>query len=233
MDELKYQKLDELIGECRSQTNRFLQHQANDPRYCFEIWRRAVVEQDQVAWQALTEQYSGLVRNWLGQRLARYPALQFEQDILVNGVFIKFYRYVGAEKFSNFQNLNGVLKYLKLCCGTMVSDANRDYQARRLDTSLEGNPSPSEQAETGLTQTEQLKSPLDLEESLLAWEERERFWAELQAKIPDATDQILIYLRFIQNMKPSEIVQQYPHQFNNVEQVYLRLKNIMHRLRGV
>ena len=222
MKELKQLKLIGLIEQCQAQTDLYSRHEAHDTQYCLEIWRRAIMEHDEAAWEATISQYGGFVRRWIAQRLAHAPALRYEEDALVNGVFINFFRFVKPEKFTNFSSLGAVLQYLKLCCGTIVADAQRDYQARNLDTSLEiGELSPAER----------ISSDFDLEEAVLAYSDRASFWTGVWQKLPEPTDRLLIYLRYILAMPPREITQLYPQHFENVNAVYRRNKNILWRLR--
>ncbi len=232
LDDVKQHKLMELIADCRLQTELYVRREPYDPRYCFEIWRRSVVERDEAAWEATIEQYAGFVRRWLSQRFMRLPALRFEEEVLVNGVFINFFRFVGPDKFSSFSNLAGVLQYLKLCCGTIVADAQRDFQARNLDTSLEIGSSADETSESGLSHAERLGSDFDLEETVTQRADREMFWREIWRKLPDPADRLLVYLRYVQDMPPRDIAQLYPQYFPDVNQVYRRNKNLIWRLRN-
>ncbi len=232
MKDLKQAKLSELTSECQAQTELYVRREEYDPRYCFEIWRRAIVERDEAAWETAITQYSVFVRRWLAQRLANLPALRFEEDVLVNGVFINFYRFVGPDKFPSFTNLSGILQYLKLCCGTVVIDAQRDYQARLFNLSLDANSSSDDNADGGLNPAERLSSEFDLESDVVHRADRRAFWGEIWHKLPDQADRLLVYLRYVLDMPPREIARLYPQVFPDVTQVYRRNKNLLWRLRN-
>lgn len=232
MKDLKREKLGDLIDQCRTQTDLYIRQESSDSRYCFEIWRRAIVEKDEVAWNAVIQQYNGFVRRWLSLKLSRHPYLQFEEEALANGVFINFFRFVGPEKFDTFQNLAGVLQYLKMCCATIVADAMRDYQARTLDVSLDFSASSEDSSDGGLSYADRLKSDDDLEGTIQVKADRSVFWRTIWDNLPDPTDRALVYLRYILDMPPREISQQFPHYFPDVQQVYRRNKNLLWRLRN-
>jgi hypothetical protein len=232
VDEIKRHKLSDLVDQCREQTTLYMRQEAYDPRYCFEIWRRAVVERDEIAWVACVEQYSGFVRRWLNQRLAHYPPLRFEEDVLLNGVFFNFYRFVGPEKFATFQNLAGILEYLKRCCGTLVIDAWRDYQARALNVPFDPSPSFGDPPELELGPSISVPGETNPEIEIIDKDDREHFWQAVWNKLPDQQDRLLVYLRYILDMPPREIVQLYPQYFSDVNQVYRRIKNLLWRLRN-
>ena len=223
--------LSNLIAQCREQTVRYTQREDYDPAACFEIWRRAIVERDEAAWQAAHEQYGGFVKRWLVQRLASQPALQFEEEVLINGVFINFFRFVGPEKFSSFHSLPSILAYLKMVCGTIVIDAQRDNQARYLDIPLDP---PAKQGDdsASLSPGERLFSPGDPEKEAADRADRASFWQGVWQKLPDPADRLLIYLRYVLDMPPREIIQHYPQYFADINGVYRRNKNILWRLRN-
>ncbi len=232
MSDIKQISLTGLIERCRHETEQYLRHEPYDPRYCFEIWRRAIVERDEVAWDTLVNQYHTFVRRWLTQRLAHFPALRFEEDALVNGVFINFYRFVGPEKFANFHNLSGILQYLKLCCGTIVADAQRDFQARNLDISLDKPLGSDDATDTDHSLGQIIGDTFDMEESVVYSADRTVFWNGVWQKLPEPADRLLVYLRYVLGMPPREIVQLYPQHFTDVTSVYRRNKNLLWRLRN-
>lgn len=231
MSDIKQVSLTGLVDHCRQETEQYLRHEPYDQRYCFEIWRRAIVERDEAAWDSLVGQYGGFVRRWLTLRLAHFPALRFEEDALVNGVFINFYRFVGPEKFANFHNLSGILQYLKLCCGTIVADAQRDFQARNLDISLDRSTGPGEAGGEQALEAK-VSDDFDMEESVAYSTDRATFWQGIWQKLPDPADRLLVYLRYVLGMPPREIVQLYPQHFSDVTAVYRRNKNLLWRLRN-
>jgi RNA polymerase sigma factor (sigma-70 family) len=59
--------LPEVIAGCRKQTECFRRNGVGESHFCLELWRRAIDLHESEAWQALVEQYSGLVRYRLRQ----------------------------------------------------------------------------------------------------------------------------------------------------------------------
>jgi hypothetical protein len=48
---------DELARRCRQESERYLAGRSHDETYCFELFRRAIFDHDQAAWQAIYAQY--------------------------------------------------------------------------------------------------------------------------------------------------------------------------------
>jgi hypothetical protein len=225
--------LGELVNDCRAQTELFMRQENADNSFCFEIWRRAVAERNDEAWNACIQQYAIFVRRWLSKKFDRHPGLRFEEEVLLNSVFINFFRFVSPEKFGTFQNLQAVLQYLKMCCGTIVADAMRDYQSRAMDVSLEVNAATGDDSGAdGVTHGERLRSDFDIEEHVQEQTDRMYIWRAILDKIPDEADRLLLILRFLLDIPPREIPDMYPAHFPDVNNVYRRMKNLLWRLRN-
>lgn len=229
-------KLSDLIARCQNETARYLQQETYDQQPCWEIWRRAIAEKDSEAWEALMQQYDVLVRRWLRKRLNSIPWLRQEEDFLLNAAFIKFYRFVDGEKLKSFNNLAALLRYLQMCCYTVITDEQRDYQARSANVSLEGSlqMTGDDNAEDALHNSPlaRLSAEEDVETDVLGNMERLQFWDKIKQVIPDSTDQLLLYLDFVLDVPPREITKLYPNRFPAVEDVYKRRRNVLWRMRN-
>jgi len=228
-------KLNELIERCRSETERYARQGVSDSQACWEIWRRAVVGQDNAAWQAATEQYNYLVRGWLRTRIRRLPWLQQDEDWLVNAAFIKLYRAVDGDKFKKFPNLAALLRYLQICCSSVVTDELRDHQKRVQEMPLENRDfevADNAQPRPTPNPIDFLQSNDNQEQEFLARTSRQEFWQNIRQSYSDQTDLLLIYLLYVLEIPPRDITRRYPQFFTDVEAVYRRRKNILSRLRN-
>lgn len=227
--------IDDLVKMCRDQTERYVRREEYDPYACFELWKRAVVGRDDLAWNALLEQYGSFVRKWIQHRLGSSVVLQVEEDVLLNGVFINVYRFLTPEKFGGFNSLPAVLQYLKLCCGSVVADYQRDLQGRKLDLPLEAVATaddPGGAAETNYVPNERIRANFELEQVVVDRVDRAKFWDSVWVKLEDPLDRKLVYLRYVLDLPPREIARLYSQDFASVQEVYRRIKNLLWRLRN-
>jgi DNA-directed RNA polymerase specialized sigma subunit len=225
--------LGSIILRCREQTARYQSRTSYDPSSCYELWRRAIQEKDSTAWEAVYITYNPFVRNWLQKQTSKLPRGFFEDDALVNGVFFRMLRFVKPENFANFPTLAAVMKYLQMCCLTEVQDILRYNQGRSKDVSLEANVRGDDESSDGDTsQSSRLSSNEDVEKSASDRADRNPFWQIIVQRLPEKADQVLIYARFVLGMPPREIASTYPQYFNDVDEVYRRLKNAIWRLRN-
>lgn len=208
--------LRELAARCREETLRFLRGEPRDDAYCFEVFERAVALRDDDAWEAIMTQYRGIVLAYVGQHAA--PAILREpDDYWVNRAFQRFWTAVGPERFGQFADLAGLLKYLKLCVHSEVMDEMRARKTASV-TSLD------ELSETA-------PAPNNAERSALGKLAGEQLWETILRELQDEGEQVVAYLSFSRDLKPAEIFQRHPRLYESVADVYRVKRNVIERLR--
>lgn len=88
--------IDEIIARCQEETERYSRRDSHDPRYCYELFRRALAEQDQEAWQALRAQHQRLVGSWIQATLNRmeYRADDASFEDISQEVWLRLFRFI-------------------------------------------------------------------------------------------------------------------------------------------
>jgi hypothetical protein len=208
--------LNELARRCREETQRFLRGEPREDAFCFEVFQRAVALRDDDAWEAIMSQYRGIVLAYVGQHTA--PAMLHEPDeYWVNRAFQRFWTAVGPERFAQFPDLAALLKYLKMCIHSEVMD---EVRARKLAslTSLD---------ELG----EMTPSPNNAEHTAVGSLAGEQLWKTILGELQDEAEQVVAYLSFARDLKPSEIFRRHPRLYENVADVYRIKRNVIERLR--
>jgi RNA polymerase sigma factor (sigma-70 family) len=207
--------LADLVARCAQESRHFAQGKAHDDRYCFELFRRAVIERDSEAWAAVHGQYQALVRDWIWQHTLA-SSIQ-DHDDLVTRVFERFWGAIGPERFTSFPHLASLLRYLKLCTFAALIDearAQRTWESRRaageLADEVEGE---------------------RVDERVLDELGRAALWSAIEAALPDPSERLVIYLSCIIGLKPREIARRHGHLFAAVEEVYRRKRLALERLR--
>jgi DNA-directed RNA polymerase specialized sigma24 family protein len=203
-DELAHHNAEEITHYRRNR-----RHKPNYPGFGLELFRRAVVEQDEAAWSIIYEQYSGLVRCWVT------PA-DGDEDELIAATFERFWRAVGAEKFRSFASLGTILQYLKLCARTARLDWDRAAARQTPEEPL----------------AESLDSVAVSEEAPDARVTASDVWRVVQQCLPDARERDVLYLSYAQGLCPREICVRYGTRFPRVKEVYRLKGNALDRLRN-
>ncbi|MBX5448656.1 RNA polymerase sigma factor [Thermogemmatispora sp.] len=207
-----------LARACAEETSRFLKQNRADERYCLELFRRALVLRDEEAWAALYQQYAPLVLSWVHQHPAATSLVERDGgQSVVNLVFAKFSQALTPTRVEQFDSLAALLKYLKMCVHSVVTDEGRAQQLQQLEQALEAlehEPAVADPAEEVLTQL----SAQDL-------------WQAIMEELHSEEERVLIYLAYVQGLKPSEICLRFRHLFPSVNDVYRLKRNMLDRLR--
>jgi hypothetical protein len=214
----KHLSVIDLARFCTEETNKFLKQVASNDSFCLELFRRAIVHRNDDAWESIYQQYAPLVLTWVTQHQSATPVLGQEgSGPLVNAAFAKFSQALTPVKMSNFVSLAALLKYLKMCVHSVVADEVRSRQARQLEDTLET-----------ITQEPASDDPAEDVVSNIA---AQNLWQIIQEELHGDDERILIYLAYVQGMKPGEICLQNRQHFPTVDDVYRIKRNVLERLR--
>ncbi|HEY4388030.1 MAG TPA: hypothetical protein VGN34_26580 [Ktedonobacteraceae bacterium] len=210
--------INELARCCAEETNKFLKQSASNDRFCLELFRRAIVKRDDDAWACIYQQYAPLVLTWVTQHQSAATLLgQDGSAPLVNAAFAKFSQALTPVKIDNFDTLAAILKYLKMCVHSVVADEVRSRQARQYEETLDS-----------LAQEPASDDPADDVVSNLS---AQGLWQIIQEELNGEDERVLVYLAYVQGMKPSEITSIHRRLFPSVDDVYRIKRNVLERLR--
>jgi DNA-directed RNA polymerase specialized sigma24 family protein len=214
--DLRLLPLAAIAGECREQTSRFLRGDESRDEFCWELIRRAIVDRNQQAWEAVFTQYRGIVLSWI----RRHPAsdrLAEEPEFWINRAFERFWIALTAERFAQFPSLASLLRYFQLCINSILVDATRS-QAREQATPW---PEDERRAPTA-------EDPATTVVGELATSE---LWRVVSAEAQTDEERLIARLCFALGMKPREICERYPEEFPDASAVYRSKRNFIERLR--
>lgn len=199
-----------LVHRCRRETDRFFRGKAYDPVYCFELFRLALADQNQDAWEIVFDLYTPLVLSWVRKHGA-FPDCGEEDRFFLNRAFERLWTNLTLEKFDKQASLGGVLDYLKLC----VHSAIIDY-VRKQDP-LTVNP-------------EVIAPPVDPQPGPDLITDHQDFWELVKTKMKDDKERCFLISYFSLGYKPREIAADFPDIFKDVREVYRTRDNIINRL---
>src|SRR5215217_5289903 len=112
-----------LIRRCLAESDCFYRGRTHDTRFAYELFRRAIVEHSEVAWEYIYTHYSSLVESWI-RRNGAFASSGESSEFFVGAAFTKFWRAI-SERFEQFATLAALLQYLQLCAGSVVIDSVR------------------------------------------------------------------------------------------------------------
>lgn len=204
-----------LQRHCRIESERFFRGQPHDTRFAYELFRRALVERCDAAWEYLFHQYRALVESWV-RRSSAFGSTGESSEYFVGSVFARFWQAITPERFAAFPTLGSLLHYLHLCASCVVIDCARaqswaeivpDERVRARDQMLDA---PDEEAINRVA--------------------REEFWRSIDALLICDAERFVLYHSFIMGRKPGEIYKMRRDLFSSVAEVYNVKRNILGRL---
>jgi RNA polymerase sigma factor (sigma-70 family) len=217
--EIKLQQMAvaDLAQRCERETDLYYNHQEYDPSYCFELFRRAVRNNDEGALEVVIAQYQPLVAKWVDRWMGKHPdiplANEEAQDFIAQA-FERFWVSFTPDKLEKSQGLPAVLKYLQMCVNGAITDAWRKLRHRQLEQETE----------------EEGQSPPDPEPTPEDLVQKTEFWQLIKKKSRDPKEYVVIYATFSLALSPREILIEYPDIFGTIEEIYRYKANFLDRL---
>jgi hypothetical protein len=218
--DLSHTPVSELAMACRQETEKFRRGEPSVDSFCFELFRRAVCERDQLAWQAVLTQYRGVVLTWV----QRQGAAADEVDFWINRAFDRFWSAVGPERFPMFGGLSSVLRYLQMCAASAVLDDARSRRGGLVESLDHGH-------EVSGTERQSADEGADVEAQAVGRLSGQELWETVTRELADEAERAIVYLSFALDLKPGEIYERRPELFGSVSDVYRIKRNVIDRLR--
>lgn len=197
---------------CREEIARFRRGEVVGDLASFEVFRRAIVENDQFCWAALLDIYGDQVHAWCRRAGGEQAG---SLDELVALTWEKFWRHYTGEKLAAAAGTREVLAYLKMCARSVVVDAlRRQEDAGSIDV---------------LSIADPWGAP-DFDECIER-AAREELWRMIDALLRDDRERVVIMLRYRDGLRASDVQTLYPALFPSVTDVYRVNRNVLERLR--
>jgi hypothetical protein len=204
----------QLAQQCAAEQQLFRQRTSSDERYCLELFLRAIRQRDERAWDLVYQQFSGTVLGWL----RRHPCANRLQDLdapdtYITAAFQKLWQATALPSLTTpkFTTLASILAYLRSCLNSIVLDEMRRIDAHPPEVSLEPAINiPAKETSTFSAQ---------------------ELWALIERALPDRRERRLVYLLFVLELKPGDIVRESPQDFPSAKEVYRLTRNVLDRLR--
>jgi len=203
--------LSALAHRCTSEINNYRRGETSSDQYCLELFRRAMLEKNNVAWEILVAHFNDYMLGLFRRHVKREAAARLDSpENYVAKAFERFWYAAVHNQQLEFTTLASALSYLKTCLNAAMLDTLRAY-SRMKEVTL---PEPGYPEEPAVEDHEEDQDMWDIIRSLLS-NERERRAA---------------YLLFHCNLKPREILRRCPQEFSDVQEIYRLRRNIIERL---
>ena len=172
--------------------------------HCLKMFHQALLHNDQRAREEFQQQLSEVVLGWLLVHPRREEAYCCENEgYYVVQAFEYFWRAIAQDKEVELSTLPAVLKYLQACLDGIIIETLRNFSYSR---------------ELSIAEPGYQRKPFSAGD-----DNSNEIWKNIQSQLSDARQQRLAYLLFHCGLKPREIVQSYPLEYSNLQEI-LRLR---------
>jgi DNA-directed RNA polymerase specialized sigma24 family protein len=214
--DLKTAPLEVLRAQARAQEANFVHGEASNGAAGLELFRRAIAEGDEDAWAAVMDVYRGLLLAQAQRQLLR-KLVDEDDGFCVDRAFQRFWRATRAGHMAGFNDLASVLKYLKMCLGSVLLDAAR---VRRRQASISIDDLPVDGPVTD-----------DPSAAVVGQIAGRELWLAVEQELRDESERLVAQLSFVGGLSPREIRARHPDRFAEVDDVYRHKRNAVDRLR--
>ena len=209
MSKYNQANVEEIIEGCREETARFHRKERGSTGFCYELFRRAVVESCQESWNAIDTQYRSLLLRWAEGNSG-------DAEDMVQLAWEKFFKAMTEERFLRFPGIAHILAYLRRCVNSVTIDHWRKIKKERSNLTALGVIDPTQA--TPLQQT--------VLDGIVNRQHVERVYSRLK----DRQERLVVYLNFELGLKPAEIAQLYPDVFPSARDVSRVKERVIRRL---
>jgi DNA-directed RNA polymerase specialized sigma24 family protein len=199
----------ELAEMCREESERYRRQRPDDRGHCYELFRRAIVERDERAWDSLYVQYRRLVARWVDGPPDRV-------DERVNGTWLRFWKAIDPSTFPRkFAATGKIIKFLHTCAHSeRIDERRREEKQQRLADLQDVT------AETKDTTAAPAMDNVLLNE----------LFTHVEKQLRDEQERLVIHLSFRVGLAPRQIARECPGAFADVAEVRRVKERVMLRL---
>ena len=203
--------LSALAERCMNEINNYHRGQASSDQYCLEIFRRAMLERDNAAWELLVERFNSYLLSLFRRHVRREAASRLDSpENYVAKAFERFWLAAVHNQKFEFSTLAAALSYLRNCLNGAILDTLRAF-SRVQEVAL---------PEPGFAESPAVEDQDDGQE----------LWDIIRSLLANERERRVAYLLFHCNLKPREIVRRCTQEFSDVQEIYRLRRNIIERL---
>jgi DNA-directed RNA polymerase specialized sigma24 family protein len=178
----------------------------------YELFRRAIVEQEADAWAECAARYRPLLISWAITSSTSAGLDECSEDI-ADQAFARAWAALAPGRFAAFPSLAALLAYLRACVTAVVIDNVRAQQARQR-----------------MLQRLDSDSAISPEQVVIDRAEREELWRIVRDAAHNTEELTILIEHFMFDLPPRAIRARHPNLFADIATVYNTRRNLIARL---
>jgi hypothetical protein len=201
-----------LAEQCSKEFDKFRHGEPSNGQYALELFNRALMQEDALAWEAVQQCFDAAMRRWMSRHPLKEVAyrLDSEENYIAQG-FTRFWQATVHNPDIAFHTLGAALKYLRASLHGVIIDTLRTYSRERVvrlpEPGEAGEPFFEDRYDSG------------------------ELWQVISHMLFDERERRVAYLLYHCGLKPREIVHFCYQEFDDVREIYRVRRIIFDRLR--
>ncbi len=197
-----------LAQMCHEESEQYRRHRSSDRGHCYELFRRAIVDCDERAWDFIYGQYQRLVIKWV-----RGP--DGCVDDRVNGTWVRFWKAIDPATFPRkFAGTGKIIRFLQACARSECIDEHRREEKQELLADLED-----------VTEANNMTANPAIDKVV-----QDELFAYIEEQLRDDQERLVIHLSFRVGLAPRLIAREYPEIFDSIAEIRRIKERVVLRL---
>ncbi len=226
--------IQQLAELCSAQVSDFRNNRPSDERPCLELFRLALIERNQEAWEAIYHIHFPQVVRWVHNH-PHFRITGEDADYFANQAFSRLWQYGTRHACAgHFNAVADYMQYLKRCTWSAIEDELRRSQKDALWHLVEVNDSPDDGESDGMMGFDEVALALHDRTSVEAMVESEVILNDLRELLRQTlegeSERIVAEEMWEYGLAPRQIYARHPDRFSGENEVSQIRRNIVRRL---
>jgi hypothetical protein len=207
--------LDVIVQRCITETARYRQTGESDSSFCFELFRRALGENNHDAFSEIYKIYKPQLEVWAKSH-SLMPELDISAEICASETLIRAWKYLAGNQFSaKVENYPQILVYLRKTLNTIILEAYRKIKRRITEVEISDRLADDMVNLSHSSDTNVFEIMNRIEEI-----------------IPSIDDRMIVLCKIQYGMTPAEMLQKFPERWESSEYISRRIYILRKRLQN-
>ena len=198
-----------LAERCRQETEKYFQKKKSNPCYCYELFNKAFSENSDIALNFIYTIYRPLVISWIQKHTFRKKIIRNEEELFFDSMS-HFVFALKQRSMESFPSLSHILSYLCKCVHSVITAISRKYPV----------------SERSFDENCNIAYEDNVDEKILL----KQAWNRIEELLENPKEQLLARLIYTQNLKPRQILKEYPQMWQDTNEIRVDYQRIKRKL---
>lgn len=202
--------VERLAEQCKKETKKYWLKFRSNTSFCYKLFKKAFEEKSEIALNFIYSIYRPQVLNWIRKHPYRDMIISEDENLFFDSMS-HFAVSIMQYPLKRFPAIRYIMAYLRKCVHSVIVSIwrKKSLPTVNLDESKEG------------IHEDHLDEKIMLKEA----------WQRIEQLLEDSNELLLAHLVFTQNLKPQQILMEYPFKWQDANQIRVDCQRIKRKLK--